>query len=196
MPCKVAVKQVFGERIKRRRARAVSAWVLVVIVAGAAFAGEKSATSMPPPELVGHWRGQGRIVNDWTSVQTLPVDIGIMPDGTIAGTIGYAEIAGGVYLEPKKRSARKPGFTLSVNLDGQLLGDGVMRRAMQLYLRRHAVAGLVAPDQAAHRAAAGARRQPGESGRARPIAAGGSVVESVQPGRSSKAQPLRPAGDT
>jgi hypothetical protein len=134
MPCKVAVKQVFGERIKRRRARAVSAWVLVVIVAGAAFAGEKSATSMPPPELVGHWRGQGRIVNDWTSVQTLPVDIGIMPDGTIAGTIGYAEIAGGVYLEPKKRSARKPGFTLSVNLDGQLLGDGVMRRAMQLYL--------------------------------------------------------------
>ncbi|MGD0000091.1 MAG: hypothetical protein ABSE21_08330 [Bryobacteraceae bacterium] len=134
MPSKVAVKRVSEEPIKRRRARAVSAWILVLIVAGAAFAGEKSGSSLPPPELVGHWRGQGRIVNDWTSVQMLPVDIGIMPDGTIAGTIGYAEIAGGVYLEPKKQSARKPGFTLSVNLDGQLLGDGVMRRAMQLYL--------------------------------------------------------------
>ena len=134
MPRKVAVKHIFGERIKRRRARAVSAWILVLIVAGAASAGEKSGTSLPPPELVGHWRGQGRIVNDWTSVQTLPVDIGIMPDGTVAGTIGYAEIAGGVYLEPKKQSAKMPGFTLSVNLDGQLLGDGVMRRAMQLYL--------------------------------------------------------------
>ena len=132
----VAVKHVFGEQIKRRRARAVSAWILVLIVSGAASAEEKSGSSIPPPELVGHWRGQGRIASDWTSVQVLPVDIGIMPDGTVAGTIGYAEIAGGVYLEPKKQSSKKPGFTLSVNLDGQLLGDGVMRRAMQDVYKR------------------------------------------------------------
>jgi hypothetical protein len=134
MPCKMAMWHVFGERIRRRRARAVSAWILGLLVAGAAAAVEQPGSSLPPPDLVGHWRGQGRIVNDWTSVQILPVDIGIMPDGTIAGTIGYAEIAGGVYLEPKKQSTGKLGFTLSVNLDGQLLGDGVMRRAMQLFL--------------------------------------------------------------
>ena len=120
--------------MKRHPARAVSAWLLGLIVACAAPAAEKPGSSVPPLGLVGHWRGQARIANDWTSVQMLPVDIGIMPDGTIAGTIGYAEIAGGVYQEPKKQSSRKPGFTLSVNLDGQLLGDGVIRRAMQLYL--------------------------------------------------------------
>lgn len=112
----------------------MAVWILALILAGAASAGEKSVASVPPQELVGHWRGQGRIVNDWTSVQILPVDIGIMPDGTIAGTIGYAEIAGGAYQQPKKQSSKKRGFTISVNLDGQLLGDGVMRRAMQLNL--------------------------------------------------------------
>ena len=134
MPCKVAIQHVFGEQIRRRWSLAICAWFVVLIVTGAASAVEQPGSPLPPPDLVGHWRGQGRIVNDWTSVQMLPLDIGIMPDGTVAGTIGYAEIAGGVYLEPKKQSARNPGFTLSVNLDGQLLGDGVMRRAMQLYL--------------------------------------------------------------
>ena len=55
MPRKVAVKHIFGERIKRRRARAVSAWILVLIVAGAASAGEKSGTSLPPR----NWWGTG-----------------------------------------------------------------------------------------------------------------------------------------
>jgi len=128
------VKHVFGDQMNPHRAHAMSAWIAVSILAGAASAGEQPGSSLPPPELVGHWRGQGRIVNDWTAVQILPVDIGIMPDGSIAGTIGYAEIAGGAYQEPKKQTAKKPGFTLSVNLDGQLLGDGVMRREMQLYL--------------------------------------------------------------
>jgi hypothetical protein len=118
--------------MKRHRARAMRVWILLLMIAGAASAGDKPGASVPPPELVGHWRGQGRIANDWTSVQMLPLDIGIMPDGTIAGTIGYAEIAGGTYQEPPKQSSQKSGF--SVNLDGQLLGDGVMRRAMQLYL--------------------------------------------------------------
>ncbi len=47
---------------------------------------------------------------------------------------GHAEIAGGIYQEPMKRSPKKPQFLLSVNLDGELLGDGVMRRGLQLAL--------------------------------------------------------------
>ena len=128
------MKHVFGKELKRHRARAVAAWILLLMLATAASAGERPGSAVPPPELVGHWRGQGRISNDWTSVQILPVDIGILPDGSIAGTIGHAEIAGGMYQEPKKRSPKKPEFTLSVNLDGELLGDGIMRSAFQLFL--------------------------------------------------------------
>lgn len=127
------VKQVLGKEMERRWRLIAAAWIWVLNLAGA-MAAEKTVSPVPPPELVGRWRGQGRIVSDWTSVQILPLDIGILPDGTVIGIVGHAEIAGGIYEEPKKRSPKKPQFILSVNLDGELLGDGVMRRAFLLSL--------------------------------------------------------------
>jgi hypothetical protein len=104
-------------------------------LAGVASAAHKPVPSvLPPPQLIGRWRGEGRIVSDWTSVQILPLDIGILPDGSIVGTVGHADIAGGIYQEPRTRSPKKPQFMLAVNLDGELLGDGVMRRALELSL--------------------------------------------------------------
>jgi hypothetical protein len=87
---------------------------------------------IPPPELVGRWEGQGRIVNNWTSVQSLPVNLAILPDGTVAGQIGLASIAGGSFEEYSKK---KPPYVLTVNLAGALLEDGVMRRSFRLSLR-------------------------------------------------------------
>ena len=102
------------------------------------FAGVTSAkerqVALPPPELTGRWRGQGRIVSDWTSVQSLEIDVGILPDGTVVGRIGHAQIAGGFYEESNKKRTKRRGFALAVNLDGELLGDGVMRRGFRLEL--------------------------------------------------------------
>jgi len=120
--------------MKRRWRLSAGAWIWALILAAGASAAEKPVSALPGPELVGRWRGQGRIVSNWTSVQILPLDIGILPDGSLIGMVGHAEIAGGIYQEPRKRSPKKPQFLLSVNLDGELLGDGVMRRALQLSL--------------------------------------------------------------
>ena len=97
-----------------------------------ARAGGKPGT-IPPPELVGRWQGQGRIVNNWTSVQSLSVSLAILPDGTVAGNIGLASIAGGTFQEYSKK--KKPPYVLTVNLGGALLEDGVMRRSFQLSLK-------------------------------------------------------------
>jgi hypothetical protein len=88
---------------------------------------------IPPPELVGRWQGQGRIVNKWTSGQSLPMNLAILPDGTVAGQIGLATVAGGSFEEYSKK--KKPPYVLTVNLDGPLLGDGLMRRSFRLSLR-------------------------------------------------------------
>jgi hypothetical protein len=88
--------------------------------------------AIPPPELVGRWQGQGRIVNNWTSVQSLPVNLAILPDGTVTGQIGIANVAGGSFEE---YSRKKPPYVLTVNLDGALLEDGVIRRSFRLNLQ-------------------------------------------------------------
>ena len=96
-------------------------------------AGGKPGT-IPPPELVGRWQGQGRILSNWTSIQSLPVDLAILPDGTVRGQIGIAAVAGGSFEEyaPKQK---KPPYVLTVNLDGALLEDGVIRRSFRLNLQ-------------------------------------------------------------
>lgn len=97
-----------------------------------ARAGGKPVT-IPPPELVGRWQGQGRVVDNWTSVQSVPMNLAILPDGTVAGQIGLASIAGGSFAEYSKK--KKPPYVLTLNLDGPLLEDGLMRRSFQFSLR-------------------------------------------------------------
>jgi len=116
------------------RVSQAGAWVGLLVCTLSAAAKDHPQMAVPPAELVGHWRGEGRIASDWTSVRLLPIDIGILPDGTIAGMIGDAEIAGGTYEVPKRQSSKGAAFLLSVNLSGELLGDGVIRCAFELLL--------------------------------------------------------------
>ena len=116
------------------RMRIVGVWIGLLIFSLAAVARDHARPALPPADLVGHWRGEGRIASDWTSVQLLPVDIGILPDGAIAGRIGDAEIADGTYAVTTKHSSKSASFTLSVNLNGELLRDGVIRKAFELQL--------------------------------------------------------------
>jgi hypothetical protein len=90
---------------------------------------------IPPPELVGRWQGQGRILSNWTSIQSLPVDLAILPDGTVRGQIGIAAVAGGSFEEYAPQQKKKPPYVLTVNLDGALLEDGVIRRSFRLNLQ-------------------------------------------------------------
>ena len=90
-------------------------------------------TTIPPPDLVGVWQGQGRVVNGWTSIQRLPLSLTILEDGTVTGRIGIASVAGGSFTQIAKK--KNSAYVLSVNLDGALTEDGVIRRTFRLSLR-------------------------------------------------------------
>jgi hypothetical protein len=76
--------------------------------------------------VAGHWRGQGQIVNNWTTRHELAVDLLVTPEGVVSGTIGDAQIASGRV---------ESGFVVKVRLQGPLLrDDGVVRKEFQLHL--------------------------------------------------------------
>jgi hypothetical protein len=110
----------------------VAALLLTLVSAVYSQGGERPGT-IPPPELVGRWQGQGRILNNWTSSQSLPVSLAILPDGTVTGHLGIAAVAGGSFEEFGQK--KKPPFVLTVNLEGALLEDGIIRRSFRLSLR-------------------------------------------------------------
>lgn len=45
-----------------------------------------------PEQFVGHWKGQAKIVVNWTKQRQLGIDITINPDGSVIGRIGDSEI--------------------------------------------------------------------------------------------------------
>jgi beta-lactamase regulating signal transducer with metallopeptidase domain/uncharacterized protein YihD (DUF1040 family) len=52
---------------------------------------EKLEASDIPAEFVGHWKGQAKIVVNWTKQRYLGIDIAINPDGSVTGRIGDSE---------------------------------------------------------------------------------------------------------
>lgn len=124
-----------GPTTQRRRkpTRLRPAGLLLVFVLAVALQARDRPTTMPPSAMVGRWQGQGRIDSKWTSDQSLSVNLVILPDGSMAGTIGLATFAGGRFEHYSNQ--RKRPYVLTVNLTGPLLQDGVMRRSFRFNLR-------------------------------------------------------------
>lgn len=123
--------QLPGSRGRRSLSVAVALLLALVFIV-LARAGEKPGT-IPPPELVGQWQGQGRVAVPWTTVQSMPVNLTIRQDGTVTGQVGIANVAGGGFAEYSKK--KKSPYVLTVNLEGALLEDGIIRRSFRLNLR-------------------------------------------------------------
>lgn len=119
---------------RRDSIRLRPAGLLLVFILAVTLQARERATTIPPSEMVGLWHGQGRISSNWTSDQSLPVNLVILPNGTMTGMIGLATVAGGRF-EHFSNKQKRP-YILTVNLTGVLLEDGVVRRSFRLSLRR------------------------------------------------------------
>ncbi len=53
-----------------------------------------------PHEIYGNWKGNGRIVVNWTEARYLNYDININEDNSVTGNVGDAEIINGI-MEPR-----------------------------------------------------------------------------------------------
>lgn len=90
-------------------------------------------------ESVGHWRGTGHILANWTSQRDLPMDILINTDGRVTGSIGDAEIeAGSVSANSGwTRLWVHADYTIEARLRGPLISDDqISRRTYRLHLSR------------------------------------------------------------
>ena len=56
-----------------------------------------SEPSKIPAEFVGHWKGQSKIIVNWTKQQWLDIDIDIKQDGTVTGQVGDSQLKNGVF---------------------------------------------------------------------------------------------------
>jgi hypothetical protein len=85
-----------------------------------------SQAADPISALAGHWKGQGKILANWTTRHELAVDLMVTPEGSVSGTIGDAQIASGRV---------ESGQVVKVRLEGALLhDDGVVRKEYELRL--------------------------------------------------------------
>jgi hypothetical protein len=49
-----------------------------------------------PAEYIGHWKGRGKIIVNWTKQQWLDINIEIKSDGTVTGQVGDSQLANAV----------------------------------------------------------------------------------------------------
>ncbi len=101
---------------------------------------EKTQKSDIPAEYIGHWKGQAKIVVGWTKQKELPIDITILGDGMVTGSVGDAALVNGRLV---KKSWIYTGVFQHENpyrIEGDLQGDiikaeGIRRDSIMISLR-------------------------------------------------------------
>jgi hypothetical protein len=97
-----------------------------------------SAQTAKPP-MVGRWRGVGTIVVPWPRQRTLIVDLTILANDSVAGTVGDATLVGGWIIprDPGSRSSLRwnTDYMILGNLDGPIIrAEGIWRPSVQIPL--------------------------------------------------------------
>lgn len=88
-----------------------------------------------PPELAGHWRGEGSIMAAWCQQKRIPFDITIDTQGNVTGMIGDAKLQDG-RLTYRTRLMRKLGnrdYLIQAKLNGPIVAaEGIQRKKIWL----------------------------------------------------------------
>lgn len=109
-------------------------WLLVVIGWGLSGCQQKSAapSSAPAekqqaarsiPALAGNWTGDAKIVVNWIEQKTLPVQLQIAADGSVAGTVGDATLVEAKVRPGRNALERSLGWARDFRIHGKLQGD-------------------------------------------------------------------------
>lgn len=94
----------------------------------------------PAAQLAGKWTGEAKFINNFTSARQLPVDLQILSNGTVSGTVGTARIVDGrVYQRPwwQFRAFNHYELRIDFKLSGALTTDGLARRSGSIALLRN-----------------------------------------------------------
>jgi hypothetical protein len=82
--------------------------------------------------IAGTWKGEGHILANWVSDNTLRVSLQITPDGSVSGSLGDARIKSGGL----SRRQADGSYLMSLSLEGPLIrADGIARSTYSLTLR-------------------------------------------------------------
>jgi hypothetical protein len=91
------------------------------------------------PPMVGRWRGAGTVIGAWPRQRTLPVDLTIFANDSVAGTVGDATLVGGWFTtrDPGSRTGMRwnTDYVIIAGLAGPVVrAEGVSRPSVQIPL--------------------------------------------------------------
>ncbi|MHC4221224.1 MAG: M56 family metallopeptidase, partial [Planctomycetota bacterium] len=72
-----------------------------------------------PKEFVGHWKGQAKIIVNWTKQRRLAIDIEVMPNGKVTGWVGDSQFKGATLKSNRGWLGKK----LNIKTDWMIRGD-------------------------------------------------------------------------
>jgi beta-lactamase regulating signal transducer with metallopeptidase domain len=82
----------------------------------------ESTKSTIPQEFVGHWKGQAKIIVNWTRQRWLAIEIEIMPDGKVTGKVGDSELKDAVFKSNRGWLGKKLNIKTDWIIRGDLIG--------------------------------------------------------------------------
>ena len=101
----------------------------------AGFAGEPVVS----PQMAGAWKGEAKIIVTWCKQKTLPIQVNILKDGTVTGTIGDATLQNGKLRKNRGAIGRKLNIKTDFIIEGKLKGaivsaEGINRSRVKIPL--------------------------------------------------------------
>lgn len=93
-----------------------------------------------PTEYIGHWKGQAKIIVNWTKQKHLPIDIEIHSDGTIEGKVGDAELVNGKLVKKSwvytKVFQHENPYRIVGDLQGEIIkSENIQRDSVHISIR-------------------------------------------------------------
>lgn len=94
----------------------------------------------PPAEYIGHWKGQAKIIVNWTKQKNLPIDIKIHSDGTVEGKVGDAELVNGKLVKKSwvytKVFQHENPYRIIGDLQGEIIkSENIQRDSIHISIR-------------------------------------------------------------
>jgi hypothetical protein len=91
-----------------------------------------AAESIVTPAMVGHWKGNARIIVSWCHQTNLPVAVDIHADGSVTGKIGDATLIDGSFEANRGWLGRKlnlwSDYIITGKLDGAIVAAEDIKR--------------------------------------------------------------------
>jgi hypothetical protein len=114
----------------------IAFWIILTASVVNGACGDKETL---PEAMVGHWKGQARIIVAWCQQTNLVVELQIAPDGQVTGTVGDAALQEGQLKRNRGSLGRKFKLKTDYIITGKLNGpivaaENITRRSVNIPL--------------------------------------------------------------